>query len=100
MTRAGRPVSPVPGCLPTRGIVALALVLAGLPGCARPPEYPADADHLSATEPRTCFDCHHRPTSPPMHRSHFEEDGTLKTTRQVCHNCHRPVGFEERYDAE
>ena len=66
----------------------------GALGCARPPEYPPDERHLRAIgDPQICYDCHHtptEPTTPPMHPSHFLDDGSLKEERNTCTNCHHP----------
>jgi hypothetical protein len=65
----------------------------GVLACAQPPDYPPDDTHLRADTPRTCYDCHHEPqdaTTTAMHPSHFEDDGSLKSDRKICHNCHQP----------
>jgi hypothetical protein len=74
------------------------ILIAGPLACSQPPDYPADADHLSATTPRTCYDCHHLDTSPPMHPSHFDEAGILVEDRQVCHNCHQAQGAKTTFE--
>ena len=56
-------------------------------GCALPPDYPPDTMHLNAG-PAECLDCHQQPDEPPMHPSHFDPDGRLKTVRGRCHDCH------------
>lgn len=70
--------------------MCLLLLGTGL-ACAFPPEYPRDEQHLSADEPRVCFDCHVLGRGPKPHPSHFEDDGSFKVKRRDCHSCHRPA---------
>lgn len=70
-----------------RAIAVAYAVAAAISGCALPPGYPPDADHVNAG-PAECFECHQRAGEPPMHPSHFEKDGRLKSVREKCHDCH------------
>jgi len=89
-----RPLRRFPG----PGVTVVATLLLAPLACETPPEYPADATHLEATEPRQCHSCHTDPdTHPQIHHSHLDEAGEVVEEHQLCHNCHQAVGAKTSF---